>query len=106
MQEVINKEVCGFTSRFTLNGKFDQVVTAFTCGCCYWFALILYTRFEQYQPTVVYDEVANHFATKIGNRVFDISGDVTDQFNWVDFADMEDDLLRNRLIRDCIMFER
>jgi len=102
----MKEEVFGFISRFTNNGKFQQVITAFTCGCCYWFAQILCERFAQYSPVLVYDEVMNHFATEICGRVYDISGDVTDQFDWSPWEDLNDSSLRKRIIRDCVMFKK
>ena len=69
--------------------RFDtgQVTRTFTNGYCYWFAYILHTRFPNSQ--IVYYHAGNHFACKIGSRIFDITGDITDKHlffePWEDF---------------------
>lgn len=52
----------------------------------------------------MYDEVANHFGARLDGRVFDISGDVTDQYDWQVWDQLPDLALRSRIIRDCINF--
>lgn len=99
-------KVSSFIGRFTRSGKYDQVIEAFTCGCCYWFADILAKRFANDNAEIMYDQVINHFGTQINGRVYDITGDVTDNFCWVPWKDMGDTILVQRIERDCIMFER
>lgn len=99
-------KVNSFISRFTGSGKYDQVIEAFTCGCCYWFADILAKRFADDHAEIMYDQVINHFGTQINGRVYDITGDVTDEFHWVPWKNMSDTILVQRIERDCIMFER
>jgi len=99
-------EVLGFISRFTSGGRKQEVIEAFTCGCCYWFAAVLAARFQSYSPEIVYDEIINHFGTRISGRVYDITGDITDQYDWVNWCSFADALQKERIIRDCIMFER
>lgn len=84
----------------------EGTITTFTCGCCYWFAVILFIRFMPDGAQIVYDQVDNHFATMIGDRVYDITGDVTDGHNWVLWRSMRylDELLTSRIVRDCINF--
>ena len=98
----MNNEIYNFLNRFGRNQKEQNTVEIFTCGCCYWFAFILATRFPG--STIMYDEVANHFGTKIGSSVYDITGDVTEQYEWIEWSDVTDELHRERIIRDCIMF--
>lgn len=82
-----------------------DVDTVFTNGCCYWFAKILYERFHMTRGAdIMYDEVANHFGTQIDGRVFDITGDVTWEYSWKPWSSIGDELLRARIVRDCIMF--
>ena len=100
----LHKEVLEFISRFTLDGKYDQVIEAFTCGCCYWFAFILCTRFMP--AKLMYDEVANHFAAEIDGVPYDITGDITGKYDMKPWIDIDDELLRSRIIWDCILFER
>jgi len=102
---MINKEVLSFISRFTSKGRYEQVIAAFTQGCCYWFAVILQTRFEKYSPIIMYDYIINHFATKIGNRIYDITGDVTDKYTWFPWDELNDEVISvTKVTRDCIMF--
>ena len=84
----------------------DQTVDyVFTSGCCYWFALILNTRFPD--SKIMYEPVLNHFVTEIDGRLYDVTGDVTSKYTniveWDTYA-LDDDLYRNRIIRDCINF--
>lgn len=92
-----------FISRFTAGGRYEQVKEAFQNGCCYWFAFILLNRFPK-DSRLVYDEVENHFAAEIGGVVFDISGDITGQYDMQPWVALDDEALRRRLIRDCILF--
>jgi hypothetical protein len=95
-------EVLKFISHFNNS---SEVVTSFTCGNCYWFSFILSGRFPE--GDVMYDDVANHFGYMIDNEVYDITGVVTDKYNWkvwMEFA-LLDSALTKRLIRDCIDFE-
>lgn len=82
----------------------DNIKEVFTCGCCYWFAAILFSRFNRDGATIMYDEIANHFGTKVRDRVYDITGDVTDSYQWVVWESITDSALRTRITRDCIMF--
>ena len=68
-------DVHRFIERFTEHGP--QVERCFCHGCCYWFAWVLTERFPGAE--VVYDALSNHFAAQIGERVYDITGDVTDR---------------------------
>ena len=90
-----------FIKRFHFSNDIDEI---FTCGCCYWFAMILSKRFAEEGAVIVYDEIANHFGTQINGKVYDITGDVTEQYHWIKWDDLDDELLRERIIRDCINF--
>lgn len=90
-----------FIGRFTEHEKTEDT---FQFGCCYWFAYILFRRFLKDGAKIMYDEVINHFGTQIGGRVYDITGDVTEKYDWRPWDFMSDDLLRKRITRDCIMF--
>ena len=93
-----HEEVLGFLSRFQAG---EQVRQVFLNGCCFWFAVILHCRFPG--SIIVYDQVANHFAVLISGRVYDITGERTDG-NFEPWSELSDDLLRARIIRDCILF--
>lgn len=88
-----------FLARFHLA---DDVDTVFTSGCCYWFAVILHCRFPD--STLMYDQVENHFVTQIQGRLYDITGDVTEKYQVEPWDALDDELLRKRIIRDCILF--
>lgn len=54
----------------------------------------------------MYDVTENHFVAQIGDRLFDITGDVTDRYyNVIEWEKYDDKLHKERLIRDCINFE-
>lgn len=97
----ITPEITSFLRRFHLGDQ--RVDTVFTCGCCYWFADILCRRFPN-NSRLMYDQVINHFVAEIDGRLYDITGDVTDKYNVEPWDEMEDELHKSRIIRDCIMF--
>ena len=74
-------------------------------GMCWHFTLILRARFG-YDYPVVYDEIANHFATEIDDRIYDITGDITNNtsYRWKYWASFQykDLRLTERIRRDCI----
>jgi hypothetical protein len=93
-------EVSNFLQRFHSDNNVDVV---FTCGCCYWFALILYLRFQG-RSRIMYDQVENHFVTEIDGRIYDITGDVTGKYQVEPWDELDDSSLKRRIVRDCIMF--
>ena len=106
-EDEVFRDVLGFIGRFSTDGQGTrwEVVDCFTCGCCYWFAYVLEARFRnQYGAYIVIDYTANHFATRIGARVYDITGDVTDKYTWEPWQACGDPLFRKRIAEDCIMF--
>lgn len=95
----MSSEIAGFLQRFHIG----DVDTVFTCGCCYWFSLVLCLRFQG-RSRMMYDQVENHFATEVDGRLYDITGDVTGKYNVEPWDEIDDDLLKRRIVRDCIMF--
>ena len=85
--------------------RFDtgQVTRTFTNGYCYWFAFILHNRFPNSE--IVYYSAGNHFACKIGNRIFDVTGDITNKnlfFEpWEEYQKCEP-LESSRIIKYCV----
>lgn len=82
-----------------------QVVDCFSNGMCYHFSLILCTRFPG-EARRVYDPINNHFATQIDCRIYDITGDITDNLDykwvyWDEYA-FEDPLHTEHIRRDCM----
>lgn len=100
-------KVIKFINRFTQNGQNNGTIETFTCGCCYWFAKILFSRFmHECEVEMMYDQIENHFGCLIDGVVYDITGDVTAKYDWQTFSSVfeTDELLGSRLIRDCIEF--
>ena len=107
--------VLKFIARFTNQGKKAEVIDTFSNGCCYWFAEILWDRFCFNEPInsrskvyTVYDSIVNHWACCIDYRIYDITGDITDneEYRWEDWNRFmyQDISLTKRLYRDCINF--
>ena len=88
-----------FIDRFTSGGKLKDTITTFTQGCCYWFAYILHSRFSN--SVIMCDPVINHFVVESENRLYDITGDVTGEYNVVRWSKYPD---KRTIIRDCIKF--
>lgn len=89
--------------------QFENAKETFLFGMCFWFAFILQERFG---GTMMYEPVENHYVQEIGGRLYDVSGDVTEQYGssehlmrWVDMEQFDSSLYR-RLTRDCIKKER
>lgn len=79
----------------------------FSNGMCYHFTTLLRMRFGPYENSIMYDQVANHFATMIDNRIYDITGDITDntEYHWERWGTLmrKDPALAARIRRDCIL---
>ena len=110
-KEKKNKTILNFIDRFTSKGKRQEVIDCFQNGCCYWFAYILSERFIDPSLTksmIYYDEINNHFGyyDQESNRIYDITGDVTNKYDWEPWEEVVDrDLLHvKRIVRDCINF--
>ena len=104
---MVRSDVIRFIGRFTDNGKRTEVIDAFMNGCCYWFALILERRFTYfYDATIVYDQIDNHFGCEIDGEVYDITGVVTGERQWVSWRSVykSDANLAEYIRRDCINF--
>ena len=79
----------------------------FSNGMCYYFTTILRRRFGSSNCPIMYDQVANHFATEIEGRIYDITGDITDnpEYHWERWTDVRkhDPALAKLIRRDCIL---
>lgn len=81
----------------------DQTIDrVFTEGCCYWFALILCTRFPGAE--MMYDLTSNHFVAKIKGHLYDITGDVSGKYSVIRWDDYGDNIHRERIEKYCINF--
>lgn len=73
-------------------------------GNCYYFAVILKTRFPE--GKIFYDVISGHFLFQYRNQFYDWSGlyhsNDTYLVSWEEF-DQYDHLQKARIIRDCIM---
>ena len=97
----MEEKVKNFLKRFHESPDIDEV---FTSGCCFWFAEILFLRFLDSEAQIMYDSAANHFGTKVDGRVYDVTGDVTDDYKWENWNDFSDADQKRRISRDCIRF--
>lgn len=103
-----SNEILNFINQFTKNGTRKEVIDCFLNGCCFWFAEILYSRFCNFsnRSMIVYDEIIGHFGCKIDDRVYDITGDVTENYQWTvwNYIITTETNRAERIIRDCINF--
>ena len=82
-----------------------EVVNLFSNGMCWHFAIILRDRFGGFNP-IMYDPVINHFAVQIGDRIYDITGDISDdpKYNFILWTEYKFDTKEmQRIYRDCIL---
>ena len=100
------RDVLGFIGRFSTDGNDyrQEVIECFTRGCCYWFAAILNTRFKFDDAIIMIAYADNHFGCEIDGRVYDITGDVTDKYDWEPWSACHDPSLIKRIHEDCIYF--
>ena len=80
-----------------------DTIEVFTNGMCYWFAKILELRFG---GEILYATSYGHFVCRIDGRLYDVTGDVSNQYvegliSWNDMPEY-DELLYERLVRDCV----
>ena len=84
----------------------DDVRKCFSYGMCYHFSHILGFRFRDEDTHCLYDPVNNHFATQINGRIYDITGDITEEtiYSWVLWKTIyyQDPKLAARVMRDCM----
>lgn len=81
------EKILFFIDNFKKYEKEDVLLNTFTKGYCYYFCLILNTRFG---GNILYDEKEGHFVTKIGNYIYDIRGDITNFYKNVSLLNEEE----------------
>lgn len=110
MSMEIHQKVLKFINHFTNYGNNEQIIDCFTKGNCYYFAACLAERFYDEVPwcRYMYDPIANHWACEINGRIYDITGEITDTDNFVDWLEFQmnanDEPYLNRLYENCIKF--
>ena len=95
-----NNIVLEFIKQFQNEGT----IKTFTEGCCYYFAIILSTRFL---GNIVYNDIDNHFAFERLGEIYDITGKITDPNEYVKYKKwvsyMQDEPANaRRVCKDCI----
>lgn len=92
-----------------INRRFNnpEVVKSFTNGNCYYFVIILITRFGK--GRIVYNEIDNHFGYLLNNKIYDITGVICENFinnnlwqYWFIYC-VNEPANSYRIERDCIM---
>lgn len=93
-----------------INRRFShpEVIKSFTNGNCYYFVIILKTRFGV--GHIVYNEIDNHFAYLLNNKIYDITGIICENFinnnnlwqYWFKYW-VKEPANSYRIERDCIM---
>lgn len=80
-----------------------ELEESFSCGNCYYFAVILKERFG---GEICYIPVNNHFVCQIEHNYYDIKGKVTTKekvYTW-DKYKIYEPLDSHHVIRDCLNF--
>lgn len=72
----------------TIFKRVDGVQQLFSSECNYWFATILFRRFIHIGAEIMYNRDLNQFATKINNKLFNISGEIQLNEKWVKWNEM------------------
>lgn len=95
----VNK-VEGFLKHFQSPDNTEEV---FTNDCCYWFALILFRRFIKDGAKIMYDIESEYFGTEINGKVYDITGDITNNYNWIPWDSIDDFDIRYKIVSRFIL---
>jgi len=85
-----------------------EIEDVFSNGYCYWFAMILNSRFSIMDSTIYYLPIKNHFIVKIEDKFYDITGEVIPDekpYVWC-FYRLFDSIEYERIKRDCILKEK
>lgn len=94
-------DVMRFISKFHSPDDTNSILDG---ECSYWFAVILYRRFIRNGAKIMFDAKSEHFGTKIGNDIYDISGVVSREYDWISWLDMGNTELKEKVTRKLIMF--
>ena len=89
-----DEKVLNFIERFTQKQESSG----------YWFSYVLFSRFIRDGAVIMYARTNCRFATKIGERVYDVSGDVTVECDWEPWFELNESELRESVIKSEVMF--
>ena len=95
-------DVIRFIYRFTSNGENSEVRKALSGENSYWFAYILFRRFIKEDTKIVYCN--KRFGTYINGEVYDATGIVTKECDWVSWTNYPTGNVKNKIIEERIMF--
>lgn len=82
-----------FICRLTSNGANQGAIDAFSGSNSYWFASILFKRFIRNNATIMFDPKSKCFGTRIGGKVYDITG--------LEYSNKQ---LKEKITKENIMF--
>lgn len=89
-----------FISKFKSYEKDEVLEKTFLKGYCYQFAIILKDRFD---GEILYEPIEGHFVTMIGDKLYDIRGDVTSLYKDKNLIPKEEYLQINNVIKGCLL---
>lgn len=90
--------------RFIAKFQNPESIEMFSGDCSYWFAVILHRRFIRNGAKVVFSSDMFRFGTSIGNKVYGIDGEITDDCEWVSWVEFTDLEAKDRITRQKILF--
>lgn len=93
-------EVGKFIKRF----QSPENNSIFSGDCSYWFAIILHRRFIRNGAKIMFNMDKNHFGTMICGRVYDVTGDVTENYSWMSWLEIQDNSMKEKITNKYIMF--
>jgi len=101
----VDNEVLEFIEKFKQYEQGDVLHRTFTNGYCYYFAIILQERFG---GEILYDPIEGHFVTRIlddyfGIHLYDITGEVTNKYDWSILQPKTYWMKNGRIIRGVIL---
>lgn len=95
-----SKEILEFIRPFN---KVPELVKFFTDGYCYYFAIILVERFGAFSD-IMYNPIVGHFGCRINGHIYDVTGIVNDEQDFVPWDTWERDSgARQAVIDGCIL---
>lgn len=80
----------------------EDTISIFTNNCSYWFAFILYKRFIRNGAKIMVSIESKYFGTEIDGRIYDITGDISDKYNWIPWVDIDSETVKNHIISKYI----